>query len=87
MSDKIFEQIKNERIYQDKKWGTDFDNANTVNDWAAYIANYTGRATSIGLVPLEQRAGMLEVAALAIAALEAFDRNGEFPPRHYDGDK
>lgn len=27
---------------------------------------------------------MLKVAALAVAACEAFDRNGGFAPRHYE---
>jgi hypothetical protein len=32
----------------------------------------------------EQRNNMLKVAALAVAALETFDRNDGFAPRHYD---
>jgi len=81
----IFEAIEKERAYQDEKWGTRFDDRNTVNDWAAYINTYLGeRTTKMGLTPEQQREGMVKVATLAVAALESFDRNQGFPPRHYD---
>lgn len=82
--DGLFEEIREEREYQDSKWGTEFDNKNTVNDWVAYIAQYSGYAIKMGNSTVEQRRHMLKVATLAVAALEAFDRNEGFPPRHYD---
>lgn len=81
----IFADIEKERAYQDEKWGTQFDDRNTINDWAAYITLYLGeRATKMGRTPAEQREGLVKVATLAIAAIETFDRNQGFPPRHYD---
>lgn len=80
----ILDEITTERAYQDQKWGTAFDDANTVNDWGAYIGIYLARATTMNASADEQRKGMLQVATLAVAALEAFDRNGKFAPRHYD---
>jgi len=82
--EKIFEEIKNEREYQDEKWGTEFDDKNTLNDWVSYIVTYAGRATEYDRTAEEQRKYMIKVAALAVAALETFDRNNGFAPRHYD---
>lgn len=87
----IFEEIVAEREYQGRMagptatgWSTEFDDANTLNDWASYFAQYTARATKMGTPSAEQRKAVVKVAALAVAALEAFDRNGGFAPRHYD---
>ena len=80
----IYDEIKQERDYQDGKWGTAFDDKNTVNDWTAYIAQRTGQSSAIGATKEEQRKQMLKAAAIAVAALEAFDRNNGFAPRHYD---
>lgn len=80
----IMMRVSNERDYQDQKWGTAFDDKNTVNDWCAYIASYTGRASKMGATKDEQIEGFIKVAALAVAAAEAAGRNDGFPPRHYD---
>jgi len=78
----IFFHIDAERVYQDSKWGLAFDDDNTVNDWVAYIAQYAGNA--IADDPQTQRKMLLKVATLAVAALEAFERNNGFSKRHYD---
>ena len=81
----VFSQIRAERTYQDKKWGTEFDDKNTVNDWAAYANLYLAKATNMGASFDEQRSGILKAATLLVAALERFDANaGMFQPRHYD---
>jgi hypothetical protein len=80
----ILEDITAERAYQEKSWGTAFDDRNTLNDWVAYAAIYLGRAASMKATPAEQREGILKTATILIAAVEAFDRNKGFPPRHYD---
>lgn len=80
----IFAQINTERAYQDKKWGTVFDDKNTINDWGTYIGIYLARATKMGTERTGQREAMVKVATLAVAALETFDRNNGFAPRHYD---
>ena len=33
----IIAEITNERNYQKRKWGNEFDDKNTVNDWVTYI--------------------------------------------------
>ena len=84
MNEAILQEIREEREYQDGKWGTEFDDKNTLNDWAAYINVYLGKCVTMKSNPEEQRKQMKKVATLAVAAMEAFDRNGHFPPRHYE---
>ncbi|MCP4993150.1 MAG: hypothetical protein GY934_05100 [Gammaproteobacteria bacterium] len=56
----------------------EFDRANSTNDWLAYIMAYAGRAAD--KVDRNDREGctfrenMLKVAALSVAALEAYDK-------------
>ena len=86
MREQIFEEINKERDYQDQKWGTEFDDRNTLNDWVTYISIYLARAADMGNIhdPEKQRLYMLKVASLAVVALETFDRNNGFAPRHYE---
>ena len=76
----IFALLEKERAYQDERWGRDFDDKNTPNDWVAYIAVYLGRAVTLPYNPLAFRMAILKVAALAIAILE----REKYAPRHYD---
>lgn len=80
----IQQEVAQERLYQDQKWGHEFDDKNTLNDWNTYLGIYAAKATALGTPSAEQRAQMVKVAAIAVAALEAFDRNNGFPARHYD---
>ncbi len=91
--EKIIKDIEAEREYASQYWNEDFDRNNTINDWVAYINIYLARAAkmrptdwseSLEEQKKRQREAMVKVANLAIAALEAFDRNEEFYPRHYD---
>jgi hypothetical protein len=81
---KILEEVKAEREYQNRLWGTDFDNLNDLDNWARYIMTYCARAVDTRATPANQRRDMMKVAAIAVAACEAFDRNGHFPPRRYE---
>lgn len=80
----VYEELKVERNYQDQKWGHDFDDKNTLNDWLTYINIYGAKAAAMDVSKEDQRKYMVKVAALAVAALETFDRNDGFAPRHYD---
>jgi hypothetical protein len=83
--EKILEDIRKEREYQVGKWGDEFDNKNTANDWVTYIAMYATAGARMDASPEDFRTAMIKVATLAVAALEAIDRNnGKMPPRHYD---
>lgn len=80
----IIDEIKTERTYQDQKWGTTFDDKNTINDWVTYITQYATKAVAMGISKDDQRKFLLKTATLGVAALETFDRNKGFAPRHYD---
>ena len=80
----IFDAIQSERDYQDNRWGTDFDDENTVNDWGTYVNQYVARATKMGATTDEQKQALVKVAAIAVAALETIGRNGKLALRHYD---
>ena len=84
---RILKSILDERPYQDKTWGTEFDDKNTLNDWVSYANTYMGDAARMEATPEEQQKGVLKAASLLVAALEAFDRNEGFAPRHYDPEK
>lgn len=80
----IYTKITEERAYQDERWGEEFDEKNTSNDWCSYICRYATRAASFNLAPKEYRDNLIRVAALAVAAIETLDRTDVLPPRHYD---
>lgn len=80
----IIEEIEAERAYQDKRWGTAFDDKNTANDWSKYICDYASAASPLKLDQAVFEEKMTKVAALAIAAVEASRRNGGPAKRHYD---
>ncbi len=56
----------------------EFDKKNSQNDWVAYIMAYAGRAadkvTRNKNEGQDFRQNMIKVAALAIAAIEAYDK-------------
>jgi hypothetical protein len=84
----IVAELKKELEYANNLWGTEFDDKNTANDWAAYIGIYTGRAVEMDRTtrlfnPIRFRKDMLKVAGLAISAIQTLDRQG-IAKRHYD---
>jgi hypothetical protein len=70
--------LNDERAYQDNKWGgPEHDNQHHPHDWCAYIVEHLGKALSASRqgAAASYRARLVAVAALAVAALEAHDRN------------
>lgn len=69
----IYAEIDSERAYQDGKWGgTAPDDARTQSEWEGWIKEYSqGEGRAAGRAFRER---MLKTAALAVAALEAYDR-------------
>lgn len=80
----ILAAIDQEREHQDKKYGVQFDDRNTVNDWGTYINHYVAKMTQFHVPKQDRISFLIKIAALATAALEAKFRNNGFPPRHYD---
>lgn len=69
----VFKAIEDERNYQDDKWGGPiFDDTQTEEQWASHIREYANgfnRASNYAF-----RTRMVKVAALAVAAIESYDR-------------
>lgn len=80
----IINEIFAELDYTNDKWGDEFDNENTLNDWVTYICMYATDAAKMTTPPTEQRKKLLKAAGLAVSSLISLDRNGSFRPRHYE---
>ena len=83
MRETIYQNIEAELDYAHKKWGTEFDSKNTLNDWAVYTNIYLGRATEMAANKETKRKNLIKAAGLLISAIEWLD-SGQMPPRHYD---
>jgi hypothetical protein len=70
-------------------WGTEFDDKNTANDWAAYICRYVADGAYSGrqnqYSPERFYENLAKAAGLCLAAMAAIKRNGDCAPRHYEG--
>jgi hypothetical protein len=74
MSTSIYDEIRDERAYQDAKWGgPDHDDDHGEEEWFDYIEEYAqgyrGKTRN-----LSSRARLIAIAALAVAAVESMDR-------------
>lgn len=80
----ILAEVSAERDYQDQKFGgADVDDReNGPFEWVAYITSYATRWFPGGFPPFSGttqsafRTSMIKVAALAVAAVEQYDRKG-----------
>ena len=73
----VLEEVQSERARQDLKWGgADHDDKWTPLDWHEMIADYNGWARRMATMGSVDKARMryIQVAALAVAAVEAIDR-------------
>lgn len=74
----VIAQVIAERFGQDRKWGgADHDDEHRRRDWLQYIREHADRATKAlkGKDLDEYRKQLVEIAALAVAAVESHDRN------------
>lgn len=77
MTDKIANQILEERRRQDAKWGgADHDDHHTTADFVQLIEDYAGWARTMAGMNSDGKARnrLIQVAALAVAAIESIDR-------------
>lgn len=79
----IFKDIEKELAYAEAKWGTEFDDKNTLNDWVAYSINYIGQATRMDADKEKQSAALRKSIGLLVNALIRVE-NGTLANRHYD---
>lgn len=76
--DIIFAQISGERDKQDRMWGGEgHDDCNTPNDWIALVSKHVGRAVHWPWNVQTFRHQMVIIAAIAVAAVEWADRDGD----------
>lgn len=78
------ENLATERAYS-RKWGTSFDDKNTLNDWVTYITMYATESAKIG-IKNDSKAiykKLIKSANLVLLAAERV-RKGTIAPRHYD---
>lgn len=74
MSD-IYEELRAERIRQDDRWGgPHHDDSHAIEDWAFFIAIRCKALKSDSAAYDPARRILVEIAALAIAAIESVDR-------------
>jgi hypothetical protein len=72
------------REREKQKYSPDFDALNTQNDWALFMCAYASRAFPNSCKSGGAAVAFIKVGALALAALEALQANGTFPPRAYE---
>lgn len=76
----VLAQVREERRRQDKQWGgPSHDDAHVPSDWVSYVGEHLDRAKKsivqrVLADPDRYRQNMIEVAALAVAAVESLDR-------------
>ena len=72
--DVVLGKIAAERGRQDQKWGgPDHDDEHRWFDWLNFIREHTEKARTV-TDPMRYRQRLVEVAALAAAAIQALDR-------------
>ena len=80
MSERILGEIVNERDLQDRQWGgPEHDDQHGMMDWLNYIQKQSNQATALLCHqepggPEQYRERMVKIAALAVAAIESYDR-------------
>lgn len=77
--------IVNELSYAAEKWGTAFDDKNTLNDWVTYAALYATDAIKLGQGQDVQYSFLIKAAGLLVNAAQRV-RTGRVAPRHYEGE-
>lgn len=73
---RVLAEVEGERQYQNTKWGgATHDDHHAPDDWLRFLDEHVGKARSAAPVGWpEYRQRLLEVAALAVAAVETLDR-------------
>lgn len=73
----ILSEVENERLRQDQKWGgSAHDDTNTPLDWYEILSDYNGWARRMATMQdiNNARRRYVQIAAVAVAAVEALDR-------------
>ena len=81
--EKEFLAIIREREYAEEKWGAEFDDKNTLNDWVAYATMYASDAPKIGNTGEQTYGFLIKAAGLLINAASRV-RENRIADRHYE---
>jgi hypothetical protein len=83
----ILQEIQDERILQDHAWGgSEHDDTLSPSDWVAIIVKHLGKSVSYPFNPPLFRTQLVRVAAIAVAAIEAYDRYEKKANNNLDND-
>jgi hypothetical protein len=76
---RVIDEVLRERVHQDKTWGgPEHDDNHSIDDWRLFLH---GRVEALGKRSRPQDRDLLvEIAALAVAAVESWDRKSGRPP-------
>lgn len=80
----IMNLVRLEMERAETQWGHDFDNKNTLNDWAAYMVIYLGKALEMEATPETIMKNLRKAAGITIATLVQYESAG-IAARHYEG--
>lgn len=73
----IVDEIALERAFQDIQWtGPAHDDKHTADEWFSYMAHQANSFTA-SKSDASKRYHLVKLAALAVAALESYDRGGK----------
>jgi hypothetical protein len=78
---RLFQEVLDERGNQDRQYGPEHDDQHSREEWLNLLVRHLGLATDDGsgrAAEVRYRQQLLRVAALALAALESYDR--QHPP-------
>jgi hypothetical protein len=75
----VLSDVEDERLRQNDRWGVVHDDRHTWEDWRSYMTEYLLKADYAQSNSPELRKRLGQVAAIAVAAVESFDRNRGFP--------
>lgn len=72
---RVIEEVVAERSWQDEKWGGPaHDDTHSVQEFVAFIHEHVEKAIAPGTSPDKTCSRLVEVAALAVAAVESIRR-------------
>lgn len=75
----LLDEVRRERVYQKETWGDDHDQGHELSDWMRFIDQRLHKLNKQDgiLTPPRRRRYFVQIAALAIAAIEALEARDE----------
>jgi len=80
----VLNLVRLEMERAETQWGHEFDNRNSLNDWAACMVIYLGKALEMGATPETVMKNLHKAAGITLATIVQYESAG-IAARHYDG--